>query len=56
MLTLSCGIWDQFSAQGLNPGTPALGTESLSHWTTRQVLRIKVVDGIKFANLTLKLD
>ena len=30
-----CGI--QFPDQGLNPGPPALGAQSFSHWTTREV-------------------
>ena len=34
----SCGMWDQFPAQGSNPRPPALGMQSLSHWTTREVL------------------
>ena len=30
-------MWDQFPAQGSNPRPPALGMQSLSHWTMREV-------------------
>ena len=33
----SCGMWDQVLWQGIEPGPPALGVWSLSHWTTREV-------------------
>ena len=35
LLVAACGIL--FPDQRLNPGPPALGTRSLSHWTTREV-------------------
>ena len=34
MRTLSCSIWDLVPWPGIEPGPPALGTWSLSHWTT----------------------
>ena len=36
-LGLSCGIWDLVPWAGIKPGSPALGVQSLSHWTTREV-------------------
>lgn len=35
--TLSCGAWDQVPRPEFEPGPPALGAWSLSHWTTREV-------------------
>ena len=35
LLVAACGIL--FPDQRFNPGPPALGTRSLSHWTTREV-------------------
>ena len=35
--TLSCGMWDLVPWPGIEPGPPALGVQSLSHWTTREV-------------------
>ena len=35
--TLHCGMWDLVPRPGIEPGTPALGVWSLSHWTTREV-------------------
>ena len=37
MWTLSCSMWDLFPWSGVEPGPPALGVQSLSHWTTREV-------------------
>ena len=34
---LSCGMRDLVPRPGIEPGPPALGTQSLSHWTTREV-------------------
>ena len=34
---LSCSMWVLVSQPGIKPGPPALGTRSLSHWTTREV-------------------
>ena len=33
----SCSMWDLVLWPGINPGPPALGAQSLSHWTTRKV-------------------
>ena len=37
MWTLSCGMWDLVPWPGIEPGPPALGAQSLSHWTTRDI-------------------
>ena len=37
MLGLSCSIWDLVLCPGIKPRPPALGAQSLSHWTTREV-------------------
>ena len=37
MQTLSCGMWDPIPLPGVEPGPPASGALSLSHWTTREV-------------------
>ena len=37
MQTLSCGLWDLVPWPGIRPGSPALGAQSLNHWTTREV-------------------
>ena len=34
----SCGVRDLVLRPGIEPWTPALGTRSLSHWTTRDLL------------------
>ena len=49
--TLHCGMWDLFSCSiwdlapwsGIKPGRPALGAQSFSHWTTREVPKPSVV-------------
>ena len=33
----SCGMWDLVPWPGIEPRPPALETQSLSHWTTREV-------------------
>ena len=33
----SWGMWDLVPRPGIEPGPPALGMQSLSHWTTREV-------------------
>ena len=35
MQTLSCSMWDLVPWPGIKPGPPALGAQSLSHWTTK---------------------
>ena len=37
VLGLSCGIWGVVPWPGIKPSPPALGTWSLSYWTTREV-------------------
>ena len=37
MQTLSCGMWDLGPWPGMKPRPPALGVQSLSQWTTREV-------------------
>ena len=37
MWTLSWGLWDLVPWPGMEPRPPALGAQSLSHWTTREV-------------------
>ena len=37
MQTFSCGTWDLVPWPGIEPRLPALGVQSLSHWTTREV-------------------
>ena len=34
---LSCSMWDLVPWPGIEPGSPALGAWSISHWTTREV-------------------
>ena len=38
MWILSCGMWGLVPQSGMEPGPPALGARSLSHWTTRKSL------------------
>ena len=33
----SCGMWDLVPGWGIKSSPPALGAQSLSHWTTREV-------------------
>ena len=37
MLGLSCGVWNLVPRPGIEPWPTALGMQSLSHWTTREV-------------------
>ena len=37
MWTLSCSMWELVSWPGIKPGATGLGTQSLSHWTAREV-------------------
>ena len=39
--TLSCSTWELVPWSGIEPGSPALGAWSLSHWTTREVLVLR---------------
>ena len=38
MWTLNCGLWVLVPWPGIGPGPPVLGSQSLSLWTTREVL------------------
>ena len=42
MWTLSCSMWAPVAWPGIKPRPPQLGTQSLSHWTTREVPRMLV--------------
>ena len=37
VLGLSCSMWDLVPWPGMEPKPPALGAQSLSYWTTREV-------------------
>ena len=37
---LSCVMWDLFHWPGIKPRAPALGAQSLNHWTTRNIPHI----------------
>ena len=50
--TLGCGIWDLVSYPGIELRAPALGTQSLSHWTTKEVPEILIF--FKKISITLK--
>ena len=43
VLGLSCGIWELVPWPGIKPRPPALGAQSLSHWTTREVSHFSIV-------------
>ena len=51
--SFSCGIWDLVSWPGIKPGPPALGAQSLSHWTTKWVPRCYNLSRKKVAALYL---
>ena len=38
MQTLRHGMWDLVLRPGIEPGSSVLQAQSLSHWTTREVL------------------
>ena len=40
MWPLRCSMWNQVLWPGTEPGPSALGVQSLSHWTTREVLML----------------
>ena len=37
---LICSMWDRILRPGIEPRPPGLGAQSLSHWTTREILKI----------------
>ena len=39
----SCSMWDLVLWPGIEPRPPALGALSLSHWTTREVPKMKIL-------------
>ena len=43
VLCLSCGTWDLVPWPGIEPGPPAIGPGSLSHWTSREVPAFSLV-------------
>ena len=43
MQTLGCGMWDLVPRLGMEPGPPALGAQSLSHWITREVPEVNSI-------------
>ena len=42
----SCGIWDLVPWPGIEPGPPALGVRSLSHWTIREAPEVRKTPSI----------
>ena len=44
MLGLSCGMQDLVLLPGMEPGSPALGVRSLSHWITREVPHLVFIE------------
>ena len=54
--TLSCGMWDLLPRPGIKPGPPALRAGSLSHWTTREVLKYLFYCGGLEPNLQYRQD
>ena len=44
MQTPSCTMWDVFIQQGTEPWLPALGAQSLSYWTSREVPELKFLN------------
>ena len=51
MWTLSGSMWDLVPWPGIEPGSPALGAWSLSHWTTRKVPLHDIFTRINWANI-----
>ena len=41
LLSMACGIL--IPPPGMEPGPPAFGTQSLNHWTSREVQRITYI-------------
>ena len=42
LLVVAC-MWDLVPRPGIEPGPPALGAQSLTHWTTREVPCLRVL-------------
>ena len=43
-LDLSCGMWDLVLWPGIEPSSSAMEAQSLSHWTSREVLSLSKYD------------
>ena len=41
-LGLSGDMWDPVSWPGIEPRPPALGVQSLTHWSTREILKVDI--------------
>ena len=54
MQNLSCSMWDLAPWPGMEPKPPVLGTQSLSHWTTREVLSFLYYKNSQKSNSTKK--
>ena len=48
----SCGMWVLMPQPGVEPELPALGAQSLSHWTTREVPMTQASEGLKKLKLS----
>ena len=51
---LSCSLWDLLPRQRLEPRPPALGAQSLSHWTTRDVPKHTIFLKLHFKYLIMR--
>ena len=58
ILATSCGLWDLSSSTTDQTHAPAVGTQSLNHWTPREVPASVYLDGTetKCWNLRKKND
>ena len=53
MPTLSYSMWDLILPPGIEPGPPALGVGSLSHWTTREVPVLEIFEELTGTHATV---
>ena len=53
MPTLSYSMWDLIPPPGIEPGPPALGVGSLSHWTTREVPVLEIFEELTGTHATV---
>ena len=44
---LVAAMWDLVPWLGIEPGPPTLGVQSLSHWTTREVPTVTILNGME---------
>ena len=49
----SCDMWDLVSRPGIEPHASALGAQSLSHWTTKDVPKGLILDRKPYSNRTM---